>query len=225
MLKNAGLLKPGEASLMQESRQLFSSQMQQLVSSLVPKITDTLIDECSDEISEDFIRHRLPPPGDLIMEDDADNEDPELEDFPFQIGEDEVVELCDPSNIFILVQVIDGVQTLALAHNLENDRLAHMGHPLIEIQDASSFDGDQESTERISEEFESNIDDESDPGLMSLFLPLRFGPLILALKQAFTDGRRITPRSISELFATKYDLGEVKHLLHCASLFNKYPFF
>lgn len=214
---------------MKAKRENFTVKLQNLVlSSIVPKITESLIDECFDEMSEDFVRNRLPPPD--VMRDDEDDafEDAELDDFPFKISEDDHIRLCDPSNIFALVQMIEGVQTLALAHNLDNNRFLHMGHPSAALggvpfgncngkESGSHGVSDDENSE---EEYQSkgsgqcdinedNHDDSADCGLVSLFLPLRFGPILLKLKEAFVANTYITARDILAKFSDKYDLGEV----------------
>jgi hypothetical protein len=238
-LTNPSLLPRGDAERIVETRKTFSEHIQNLVSSLVPRITATILDQCADELAEDFVRHRLPPPRDEVdhgkeivflkcEKGDHSNADidecSDFEDFPMQVAEDEEVMICDPSNIFMLIQELDGVQTLALAHNRNNDRLAHMGHPIVDIsQDESvessdEVDGDEmgadddnctESSGYNSNSLDSKISNSSDVGLMSLFLPLRFGPILLFLKQASARNVFVTPRKVAAQFSNKFNLSEV----------------
>jgi hypothetical protein len=230
VLANSALIPLAESESMKGKRENFTIKLQNLVTSIVPKITESLIDECFDEISEDFVRNRLPPPDVIQDEEDDEFEDAELDDFPFKISEDDNIRLRDPSNIFALVQTIEGVQTLALAHNLDNNRFLHMGHPSVALGNApfghiddkgsgSDVVSDENSEEEEEDESEGsgqydlnedNYDDESVAGgLISLFLPLRFGPILLALKEAFVNNTYMTTRDILTKFADKYNLGEV----------------
>lgn len=132
-----------------------------LVDSLSSEVCLALLDEAADEITGDFVMNRLPPPDIASTEDSeahgdeayhAPHMDPTKTKVPVIKGES-VVRMCDTRSMFCMVKELSGVSMLAMAHNKENSRETHMGHP-----DYRHF-GDSENG---SDEEGSDCENESD---------------------------------------------------------------
>lgn len=146
--------------------------IQSLVLSLVPKIIDSLIDECSDELIGDFVMHRLPPPDIPATEEFFDDE---KEGLLAEMPQNEKMQIQSPTSIFSMIQNVDGVKTLAMAHNRNNNRLAHMNHPSSEdYLDDESSKSSQGSSGYDGGEGGDDDDDDDDEGPWELHLPYRY---------------------------------------------------
>ena len=101
--------------------------VKQLMQSLCDEVCLKLLDETADDISGDFVMHRLPPP-DLPSVDDKIVEEHSFH-VPRKLLAQTVVRVCDPTSMFCKVIEENGAIMLALAHNKNNSRATHMGHP------------------------------------------------------------------------------------------------
>ena len=131
-------------------RSQLSEMVKIKVSSLAQEVSLSLLDEAADEITGDFIMHRLPPPlsGIASISGDIMSELSHLPGFcssssgssgsggsqrerkkNLRLSAGSVIRVCDPRSMFCMVKEESGVGMLAMAHNRNNDRLTHMGHP------------------------------------------------------------------------------------------------
>jgi hypothetical protein len=136
-------------------REALVVQIKDLVQSLSSEVCLALIDEAADEITGDFVMNRLPPP-DIASIDDCegphDNEIHQPQMGPSvkvpEIKAETVIRMCDTRSMFCMVKEESGVSMLAMAHNKENSRVTHMGHPdyrhYCDSEDGSHSEGDEE---------------------------------------------------------------------------------
>ena len=101
--------------------------VKQLMQSLCDEVCLQLLDETADDISSDFVMHRLPPPDLPSVDDEILEEDSFC--VPRKLLPQTVVRVCDPTSMFCKVIEDNGAIMLALAHNKCNSRTTHMGHP------------------------------------------------------------------------------------------------
>jgi Cupin superfamily protein len=129
-------------------------QIKDLVQSLSSEVCLALIDEAADEINGDFVMNRLPPP-DMAGIDDCEgphgNEIRQPHMGPSKVKKPDikaetVVRMCDTRSMFCMVKEESGVSMLAMAHNKENSRVTHMGHP-----DYRHFGGSEDGSDSEGE--------------------------------------------------------------------------
>jgi Cupin superfamily protein len=112
-------------------------QIKDLVQSLSSEVCLALIDEAADEITGDFVMNRLPPPDIPAKDDfedshDNDSRQPHMGTSKAKAPEikaETVIRMCDTRSMFCMVKELNGVSLLAMAHNKDNSRVTHMGHP------------------------------------------------------------------------------------------------
>ena len=108
-------------------RKALVDDVKQLMQSLSDEVCLQLLDETADDISSDFVMHRLPPPDLPSIDDEI------VEGHSYRahrkILAQTIVRVCDPTSMFCKVIEENGAIMLALAHNKNNSRAVHMGHP------------------------------------------------------------------------------------------------
>ena len=268
-----------------EYREKIVEKLKSLVQSLSDEITIELLDETADEITGDFVMHRLPPPckyddTDIDNENDNDNDNSDISNDntnvsvkknkkkksedqnknsisnsdnnsnrngnepntnrndgnkntrnnyirnsynDFNIGGNRIenceldplslIRLCDPRSMFCMIKEENGVNMLAMAHNKNNDRTRHMGHPSSssEYDDSESVTGSEEGNNDDDDDndddedgkengdeyddeiengsdddtYDDDLDEEDEEGFIwSLYLPLRLSAVIIGLQLA-----------------------------------------
>lgn len=115
-------------------RNALVDEVKHLMQSLCDEVCLNLLDEAADEITGDFVMHRLPPPDLPSIDNESDEitlnaEHKRIEQICKNITAQSVVRMCDPASMFCMVKEEDGASMLALAHNKNNSRATHMGHP------------------------------------------------------------------------------------------------
>ena len=179
----------------------FYQKISDMISSFGKYVTTDLIDEVVDEIQEDFMKNRLPPP-DLCSSDTTTTAIAEKRNTVKKrkiqfLMKNTVVRLCDPLSFLVTVRNVDGLRVLALAHSRNNKRICHMGHPT----DISTID-----KLKVEEERETGED-----SLWTLLLPYHFHSLLHALHQNYvmtTEGISIGNLH-NRLQWCRYDLNDV----------------
>ena len=198
---------------LKKKRNDFFEHIKFLTSNIFSKLTENLIDESSDLLLQDFVSHRLPP----FELNNLDNQTSQLNPDKNDIHLNAKMYMIHPSNIFAMVQEMDGVKSLLISNNRNNNRLRHMNHPSIEIDHSLSDNGDYGS-EDVSSTGKSDFYNNEPPDkyeepfiLQTLF---RYGILFDYIKSnSLSNTYFFTPRSLESKFKSKFNLEEVNLIL------------
>ena len=142
-------------------RESIVEEVKKIVDTLSNHVRLSLLDEVADEMTGDFVMHRLPPP-DLPPVHEQEEGQPHNTDMPrgdtdrgsdqssFDFDPASTIRMCDSRSMFCMVKELSGVSMLAMAHNKNNSRETHMGHPDHRMYNESgSMDGSCDGNSQV----------------------------------------------------------------------------
>lgn len=149
----------GDSSPKLPWRESIVKEVKKIVETLSSHVCLSLLDEVADEMTGDFVMHRLPPP-DLPPANEQEEEgggephntdpDHEQDRNMFEFDPMSTIRMCDSRSMFCMVKELSGVSMLAMAHNKNNSRETHMGHPDHRLyNDSESMEGSNDGNSQV----------------------------------------------------------------------------